>query len=67
VLDEVLRFSAYRNTIDKLPEVWPCLSSDEKKLFDVIARAYMAALMPDFHYRKTTATLDVPASNSAQH
>jgi DNA topoisomerase III len=47
------------NTIDKLPEVWPRLSSDEKKLFDVIARAYMAVLMTDFRYRQTTATLDV--------
>src|ERR1700694_4598184 len=45
--------------IDKLPEIWPRLSSDEKKLFDVIARAYLAALMPDFRYRQTTATLDV--------
>jgi DNA topoisomerase-3 len=47
------------NTIDKLREVWPRLSSDEKELFDVIARAYLAALMPDFRYRQTTATLDV--------
>ena len=47
------------NTIDKLREVWPRLLSDEKKLFDVIARAYLAALMPDFRYRQTTATLDV--------
>jgi DNA topoisomerase IA len=47
------------NVIDKLPEVWPRLSSDEKKLFDVIARAYLAALMPDFRYRQTTATLDL--------
>jgi DNA topoisomerase-3 len=47
------------NTIDKLREVWPRLSSDEKKLFDLIARAYLAALMPDFRYRQTTATLDV--------
>jgi len=47
------------NTIGNLPEVWPRLSSDEKKLFDVIARAYLAALMPDFRYRQTTATLDV--------
>ena len=31
------------NTIDKLREVWPRLSSDEKKLFDVIARAYPVA------------------------
>jgi DNA topoisomerase-3 len=47
------------NTIDRLREVWPRLSSDEKKLFDVIARAYLAALMPDFRYRQTSATLDV--------
>jgi DNA topoisomerase-3 len=47
------------NTINKLAEIWPRLSSDEKKLFDVIARAYLAALMPDFRYRQTTATLDV--------
>jgi DNA topoisomerase III len=47
------------NTIDKLPDIWPRLSPDEKKLFDIIARAYLAALMPDFRYRQTTATLDV--------
>jgi DNA topoisomerase-3 len=47
------------NTVDTLREVWPRLSIDEKKLFDVIARAYLAALMPDFCYRQTTATLDV--------
>ena len=47
------------NTVDGLREVWPRLSLDEKKLFDVIARAYLAALMPDFRYRQTTATLDV--------
>jgi DNA topoisomerase-3 len=47
------------NTVDDLREVWPRLSIDEKKLFDVIARAYLAALMPDFRYRQTTATLDV--------
>jgi DNA topoisomerase-3 len=47
------------NTIDDLSKVWPRLSSDEKKLFDVIARAYLASVMPDFRYRQTTATLDV--------
>src|SRR6266700_7445866 len=47
------------NTIDKLREVWPRLSPDERKLFDVIARAYLATLMPDFRYRQTTVTLDV--------
>src|SRR5262252_1196606 len=47
------------NMVESLREVWPRLSSDEQKLFDVIARAYLAALMPDFRYRQTTATLDV--------
>ena len=52
------------NTIDKLREVWPRLSSDEKKLFDVIARAYLAALMPDFRYRDPQRSTCV-VSNSA--
>jgi DNA topoisomerase III len=47
------------NTIEGLREVWPRLSTDERKLFDVISRAYLAAVMPDFRYRQTTATLDV--------
>ena len=47
------------NTIDTLKEVWPRLSPDERRLFDVIARAYLAAVMPDFRYRQTTAALDV--------
>lgn len=47
------------NTIDTLRGVWPRLSTDEKKLFDVIARAYLATVMPDFRYRQTIATLDV--------
>ncbi len=33
------------NTVDNL--VWPRLSIDEKKLFDVIARAYLAAVRSD--------------------
>jgi DNA topoisomerase-3 len=47
------------NTVDTLPEVWPRLSADERKLFDIIARSYLAAMMPDFRYRQTTITLDV--------
>src|SRR3954463_14627224 len=47
------------NTVDTLREVWPRLSGDERRLFDVIARAYLAAVMPDFRYRQTTVTLDV--------
>ena len=40
-------------------DIWPRLSADERRLFDVIARAYLAAMMPDFRYRQTTVTLDV--------
>ena len=47
------------NTIDDLRAIWPRCSSDEKKLFDVVARAYLAAIMPDFRYRQTTVTLNV--------
>ncbi len=47
------------NTIDDLRKAWPLLSLDEKKLFDIIARSYLAAVMPDFRYQQTTVTLDV--------
>ena len=47
------------NTVESLGAVWPRLSGDERRLFDVIARAYLAATMPDFRYRQTTATLDM--------
>jgi DNA topoisomerase-3 len=47
------------NTVDSLREVWLRLSIDEKRLFDAIAWAYLASLMPDFRYQQTTATLDV--------
>jgi DNA topoisomerase III len=47
------------NTIGDLRAAWPRLSSDEKKLFDVIARAYLASVMPDFRYRQTDVTLKV--------
>ena len=47
------------NTVGSLKTIWPRLSSDERRLFDVIARSYLAAVMPDHRYRQTTATLDV--------
>src|SRR3712207_2608440 len=47
------------NTVADLPRIWPRLSPEERRLFVVIARSYLAALMPDFRYRQTTATLDV--------
>src|SRR4051794_12459741 len=47
------------NTAHNLREIWPRLSGDERRLFDVVARSYLAAVMPDFRYRQTTVTLDV--------
>ena len=47
------------NTIGDLREIWPRLSGDEKKLFDAVARSYLASVMPDYRYRQTTVTLDV--------
>src|SRR4051812_1140850 len=47
------------NTVDGLREIWPHLSKDERRLFDVIARSYLSAMMADFRYRQTTVTLDV--------
>ena len=47
------------NTIGDLQDIWPRLSIDEKKLFDAVARSYLASVMPDYRYRQTTVTLDV--------
>ena len=47
------------NTVGRLKAIWPLLSGDERRLFDVVARSYLAAVMPDYRYRQTTATLDV--------
>ena len=46
------------NTIGDLGEIWPRLSGDEKKLFDAVARSYLASVMPDYRYRQTTVMLD---------
>ena len=47
------------NRIGDLGEIWRRLSSDEKKLFDIVARSYLASVMPDYRYRQTIVTLDV--------
>ncbi len=47
------------NTVGDLKAIWPRLSGDERRLFDVVARSYLAAVMPDHRYRQTTAMLDV--------
>lgn len=47
------------NMVGDLKAIWPRLSGDERRLFDVVARSYLAALMADYRHRQTTATLDV--------
>ena len=47
------------NRIGNLREVWPRLTADEKKLFDAVARSYLASVMLDHRYRQTTVTMDV--------
>ncbi|MDA1100944.1 MAG: DNA topoisomerase [Proteobacteria bacterium] len=36
------------------------LSGDEKRLFALICRSYLAAVMPDYEYRQTVALINVP-------
>jgi len=47
------------NTVEDLRDIWPRLTQDERRLFDVIARSYLAAMMPDYRYRQTNVALDV--------
>ena len=48
------------NVLDDMDARVARLSEDEKKLFAVICRSYLAAIMPDYEYRHTVVTLDVP-------
>ncbi len=47
------------NVLDDLEQRLARLSDDEKRLFALICRSYLAAIMPDFEYRQTVATLKV--------
>jgi DNA topoisomerase-3 len=48
------------NVMDDLEVRIARLSDDEKRLFALICRSYLAAVMPDFEYRQTIATMNVP-------
>ncbi len=47
------------NKIGDLREAWPRLAADERKLFDAVARSYLASVMPNCRYRQTSVTMDV--------
>ena len=48
------------NVMDDLEVRIARLSDDEKRLFALICRSYLAAVMPDFEYRQTVVTMKVP-------
>ncbi|HYG85593.1 MAG TPA: DNA topoisomerase [Azospirillum sp.] len=48
------------NVMDDLEARLARLSEDEKRLFALVCRSYLAAVMPDYEYRQTTATMPVP-------
>jgi len=53
------------NVLDDLETRLARLSEDEKRLFALICRSYLAAVMPDYEYRQTVVTLPVPVGESA--
>lgn len=48
------------NVMDDLEARIRRLSDDEKRLFALICRSYLAAVMPDYEYRQTVVTMSVP-------
>ena len=53
IIPNVNTAGEFRARVSSLPE-------DEAKLFDMIARQYMAALAPDYEYRQTTVSMEMP-------
>jgi DNA topoisomerase III len=53
------------NVLDDLETRLTRLSEDEKRLFALVCRSYLAAVMPDYEYRQTVVTMSVPVPNSA--
>jgi DNA topoisomerase-3 len=48
------------NVLDDLEPRLGQLCDDEKRLFALVCRSYLAAIMPDYEYRQTVATVSVP-------
>jgi DNA topoisomerase-3 len=48
------------NVMDDLEKRIVRLTEDEKRLFALVCRSYLAALMPDYEFRQTIATMNVP-------
>ena len=52
-----------KNTMDRIQSIYPRLSDDEKKMFDLVASSYLAILMPDYVYESTSIAIHVPLSD----
>lgn len=52
------------NMRGRFADIVPTLSADEARLWDLVARSYMAALAPDFRYRQTLVEAQVPCAVS---
>ena len=48
------------NVLDDMQPRLDRMTDDEKRLFALICRSYLAAVMPDYEYRRTVATMNVP-------
>ena len=48
------------NVLDDLEQRVARLNDDEKRLLALICRSYLAAVMPDYEYRQSVATMRVP-------
>jgi DNA topoisomerase-3 len=48
------------NVMDDIERRIARLSDDEKRLFALICRSYLAAMMADFEYRQTVVSMEVP-------
>ena len=48
------------NVLDDIEIRLARLNEDEKRLFALICRSYLAAVMPDYEYRQTVVTMSVP-------
>jgi DNA topoisomerase-3 len=53
------------NVLDDLESRLVRLNDDEKRLFALICRSYLAIIMPDYEYRQTVVTMPVPLPNGS--
>ncbi|MEH6633505.1 MAG: DNA topoisomerase [Halopseudomonas aestusnigri] len=49
-----------KNTMDKIEVIYPRLTPDEQRMFDLVASSYLAILMPDYVYESTNISMAVP-------